>query len=105
MHGRVWPSAVALLAVEVLDEGGEGIEVAARRIPADKDFAGIGPQMKSEHLLLVVHVDFDLLGSLGMRYSIAVADFDFCPVFTARSEESSDNAFLVGWSAQRMIEY
>ena len=66
VDGGVGPGAVALLAVEVLDEGREGVEVGAGGIPAHKDFAGVGAQVQGEHLLLVVHVDLDLLGRLGV---------------------------------------
>lgn len=83
MNGRVRPGTVALLAVEVLDEGREGVEIAAGSIPTDKDLSGIRAQVQLEHLLLVVHVDLDLLGSFGVGDSIAVSDLDFGTVFTS----------------------
>lgn len=83
VDGRVGPGAVALLAVEVLDEGGEGVEVAAGGIPADEDLAGVGAQVQLQHLLLVVHVDLDLLGRLRVRHGIAVADLDLGAVLAA----------------------
>ena len=100
----VGPCAVALLAVEVLDEGREGVQVAAGRVPTNEDFAGVGAEVQSEHLLLVVHVDLDLLGRLGVGDGIAVADFDLSAVFAAGSEECADNALLVGRAAERVVE-
>lgn len=100
----VGPCAVALLAVEILDEGGEGVQVAAGRVPADKDFAGVGAEVQSEHLLLVVHVDLDLLGRLGVGDGIAVADLDLGAVFAAGSQQSADDALLVGGAAERVVE-
>ena len=76
VDGGVGPCAVALLRVEVLDEGGEGVEVGAGGIPADEDLAGVCAQVQGEHVLLVVHVDLDLLGRLGVGDGIAVADLD-----------------------------
>jgi hypothetical protein len=105
MHGGVRPCAVALLAVEVLDEGGEGVEVAAGRVPADKDLAGVRAQVQGEHLLLVVHVDLDLLGRLRVGDGVAVADLDLGAVFAAGAEEGADDALLVGGAAQRVVEY
>jgi hypothetical protein len=99
------PRSIALLAVEVLDEGGEGVQVAARRIPADQDLPGVCAQVKCEHLLLVVHVYLDLLGSLGVGDGIAVADLDFGAIFAAGAEESANDAFLVGGAAERVVEY
>jgi len=100
----VWPCAVALLAVEVLDEGGEGVEVAAGRVPADEDLAGVGAQVQGEHLLLVVHVDLDLFSRLGVGDGIAVADLDLGAVFAAGAEEGADDALLLGGAAEGVIE-
>jgi 3-dehydroquinate synthase class II len=93
-----------LLAVEVLDEGGEGVEVAASRIPANKHLAGVCAQVEGEHLLLVVHVDLDLLGRLGMGDGIAVADLDLGAVFAAGAEEGANNTFLLGGAAEGVVE-
>jgi hypothetical protein len=100
----VWPCAVALLAVEVLDEGGEGVQVAAGRVPAHEDFAGVCAEVEGKHLLLVVHIDFNLLGCLGMGDGIAVADLDFCAIFAAGAEEGADDAFLFGGTAEGVVE-
>jgi hypothetical protein len=100
----VRPCAVALLAVEVLDEGGEGVQVAAGGVPADEDLAGIRAQVQGEHLLLVVHVDLDLLGRLGVGDGIAVADLDLSAVFAAGAEEGSNDALLVGRAAEGVVE-
>jgi hypothetical protein len=104
VDGRVWPCAVALLAVEVLDEGGEGVQVTAGGVPADEDLTGVRAQVQGEHLLLVVHVDLDLLGRLGVGDGIAVADLDLSAVFAAGAEESSDDALLVGGAAEGVVE-
>jgi hypothetical protein len=100
----VGPSPVSLLAVEVLNEGREGVELAACRVPAYKDLAGVCAKVKGQHLLLVVHVDLDLLGGLSVGDGIAVADLDFGTVFAARAEEGADDALLVGGPTEGVIE-
>jgi hypothetical protein len=60
--------------------------------------------VQGEHLLLVVHVYFDLLGRLGVRDSVAVADFNLGAIFVAGAEEGADDAFLVGGAAEGVIE-
>jgi hypothetical protein len=60
--------------------------------------------VQGEHLLLVVHVDLDLLGRLGVGDGIAVADFNLGAVFAAGSEERADNALLVGGAAEGVVE-
>lgn len=104
VHGGVGPSAVALLAVEVLDQGGEGVELGRGSIPADQDLAGVGAQVQLQHLLLVVHVDLDLLLGLGVGDGVAVADLDFGAILAADSEQGADDALLVGIAAQRVVE-
>lgn len=104
MDGGVGPGAVALLAVEVLDEGGEGVEVAAGGVPADEDLLGVGAQVQVQHLLLVVHVDLDLLLRLGVGHGIAVLDLDLGAIFRAGAEQSTDDALLVGGPPQRVVE-
>lgn len=105
MDGGMGPGAVALLAVEVLDEGGKGVEVAARRIPANQHLPGVCAQVEGEHLLLVIHVDLDLLGGFRVGDSVAVADLDFGAIFAAGAEESANYTFLVGGAAERVVEY
>jgi hypothetical protein len=100
----VWPCSVALLAVEVLDERGEGVQVAAGRVPADEDFAGVCAEVQGQHLLLVVHVDLDLLGRLGVGDGIAVADLDFGAVFAAGAEQGANDAFLLSGAAEGVVE-
>lgn len=60
--------------------------------------------MESEHLFLVVHVDFDLLGGFGVGDGVAVADLDFGAVFAAHTEEGADDAVLVGGAAGGVVE-
>lgn len=105
MDCRVWPCTVALLAVEILDEGRESVQVAAGCIPTDEDLPRVCAEVQGQHLLLVVHVDFDLLGGLGVGDGIAIADFDLGAIFAAGSEECANNAFLVGWAAEGVVEY
>ena len=105
MDGGVWPRAVALLAVEVLDEGGEGVEVAAGGVPANEYLTWVCAQVEGEHLFLVLHVDLDLLGGLGVGDGVAVADLDFGAIFAARAEEGANDAFLVGGATEGVIEY
>ena len=101
----MWPCSVALLAVEVLNEGGEGVEVAAGRIPANEDLAGVCAEVEGEHLLLIVHVYLDLLGGFRVRDGVAVADLDFGAIFAAGTEQSANDAFLVDGAAERVVEY
>ena len=91
----MWPCPIALLAIEILNERAERVQIRARSVPAHKYFSRVRAQMKRKHLFLVVHVNFDLFGSLGMGNGITVADFDFCAIFAADAEEGSDDALLV----------
>ena len=104
VNGGVGPGAVALLAVEVLDEGGEGVQVGRGGIPAEENFLGVCAEVQLQHLLLVVHVDLDLLLGLGVGNGVAVADLDFSSIFRADTEKSADNALLVLGSAERVVE-
>lgn len=104
VDGGVGPGAVALLAVEVLDEGGEGVQVGRGGVPAEQDLLGVCAKVQLQHLLLVVHVDLDLLLGLGVGDSVAVADLDFCAIFRTNTEQSTDNALLVLGSAERVVE-
>jgi len=98
------PGAVALLAIKVLNEGGESVEFAAGGVPANENFAGVGAKVKGEHLLLIVHVDLYLFGGLGMGNGVAVPDFDFSAIFAASAEEGTNDAVLVLRTAERVIE-
>ena len=98
------PGAVALLAVEVLDEGGEGVEVAAGGVPAYEHLLWVCAQVQGEHLLLVVHVDLDLLLRLGVGHGVAVPDLDLGSIVRAYAEEGSDDTFLVGGPSERVVE-
>lgn len=104
VDGRVRPGAVALLAVEVLDQGGEGVELGRRGVPADQDLARVGAQVQLQHLLLVVHVDLDLLLGLGVGDGVAVADLDLGAILAADTEQGADDALLVGVAAQRVVK-
>lgn len=104
MHSRVREGALALLGVEVLNEGGEGVELVACRIPADQNLLGSGLQVQLEHALLVVHVDFDLLCGLGVGHCIAVSDLDFGAIFASRSQKSTNDTLLVFRTARGVVE-
>jgi hypothetical protein len=104
MDCGVWPCSVALLAVEVLDEGGESVQVAAGRVPANEDFAGVCAEVEGKHLLLVVHIDLNLLGGLSVGDGIAVADLDLSAVFAAGAEEGANDAFLLSGAAEGVVE-
>lgn len=104
VNGGVWPGALALLRVKVLDEGGEGVELGAGRVPADEHLARVGAQVQRQHLLLVVHVDLDLLLRLRVRHGVAVADLNFGAILAAYTQQSSDDALLFGIAAKRVVE-
>lgn len=104
MDGRVRERAVALLAVEVLDQGGEGVEVCAGGVPADEDFARVGAQVQRQHVLLVVHVDLDLLGRLRVRNGVAVADFDLGAIFATDAQQRADYTLLVGVATEGVVD-
>ena len=95
VDGGVRPGALALLRVEVLDQGGEGVELVARGVPADQDLLGRGLLVELQHALLVVHVDLDLLGGLGVGHGVAVLDLDLGAILRARTQEGSNHALLV----------
>lgn len=60
--------------------------------------------MQGEHLLLVVHIDFDLLLGFSMTNREAVSYLDFLPIFTADAEEGADYTFLVCVTAKGVIK-
>jgi hypothetical protein len=104
VNGRVGPSAVALLAVKVLDQGGEGVEVGRGGIPAEEDLLGVCAEVQLQHLLLVVHVDLDLLLGFGVGHGVAVANLDLGAIFRAHTEQSSNDALLILGPAERVVE-
>lgn len=81
VHSGMRKRAFALLAVEVLNQRGKGVEFRRGGVPADQDFFRGGFEVEFEHALLVVHVHFDLFGGFGVGDGIAVADIDFGAVF------------------------
>ena len=86
MDRGVWPGPVALPSIEVLDQSGESVEFGACSVPPDQDFSGVGFKMEGEHLLLIVHVHFDLLGGFRVAYGETIANFDFRTIFAACAE-------------------
>ena len=55
-------------------------------------------------MLLIFHVNFDLLGSFGVSDGEAVADLDFLAIFAADTEQGADYALLVGIAAERVVK-
>ncbi|KAI7514801.1 Eukaryotic translation initiation factor 3 subunit [Hortaea werneckii] len=104
VDGRVGPGAFTLLRVEVLDQGGEGVEFAAGGVPAEQHFLGACAQVELQHALLVVHVDLDLLGRLGVGDGIAVLYGDLGAVFTPGAEEGADDSGGVSGAAGSVVE-
>lgn len=100
----VRPGALALLRVEVLDQGGEGVELVASGVPANEDLLGRGLLVQLQHALLVVHVDLDLLGGLGVGHGVAVLDLDLGAILRPRAQKGSDNALLVCGSPAGVVE-
>jgi hypothetical protein len=100
----VRPCAVTLAAVKVLDQGGEGVELGRGGVPTDEDLAGVGLQVQGEHLLVVLHVDFDLVLGFRVAHGERGAHLNLTSIFRSRSEQSSNNTFLVGVAAKRVVE-
>lgn len=106
VHGRVGKGAFALAGVVVLDQGGEGVEFGGGGIPADQNLFGAGSQVQGEHALLVLHVDFDLVGGFGVADCEGGVNGD-AGVVAVRSgaEKGADDTGLVGRSAHGVVEY
>ena len=104
MDGGVRPGTITLAAVEVLDQSGEGVELGSSGVPANQDFAWVGLQMQSQHLLVVFHIDFDLILSLGVADSEGGSDLDLTSILRSCSKECTDDSLLVGIAAKRVVE-
>jgi hypothetical protein len=100
----VRPCAIALAAVEVLDEGGESVELGSSGVPANQDLAGVGLQVESEHLLVVFHIDFDLVLSLGVADGEGGSDLNLTSILGSCSQQCTDDALLIGIAAERVVE-
>src|SRR5579862_531797 len=71
---------VPLRTVEVLNKSRKGIKFARRRIPPDEDFPWIRFKMECEHVLMIIHIDLNLLHSFAMAHRIAIPDFHFAAI-------------------------
>lgn len=100
----VRPCAIALAAVEVLDEGGEGVELGGSGVPANQNLAGVGLQVEGEHLLVIFHVDLDLVLSLGVADGEGGSDLNLASILGSCSQQSTDDALLIGIAAERVVE-
>lgn len=80
VNGGVRPCAVALAAVEVLDQGGEGVELGGSGVPADQHLARVGLEVQGQHLLVVLHIDLDLVLGLGVAHGEGGAHFDLTSI-------------------------
>jgi hypothetical protein len=104
VDSRVRPGTVTLAAVEVLDQSGESVELRGSGVPANQDFAGVGLQVQSKHLLVVFHIDLDLVLSLGVADGEGGSDLDLASILRSCSEECTDDSLLVGIAAKRVVE-
>lgn len=81
---------------EVLDQGGEGVELVRSSVPTQKGFARGGLEGEGEHVLLVVDVHLDLVLVLGVRDGEAGANLNLGAIFGAGADEGADNAGRLG---------
>lgn len=81
---------------EVLDKGREGVELVGGGVPAEKLLAGGGLEGQSEHVLLVIDIDFDLVVGLDVGDGESRADLDLASIFAAGANEGADYAVRVG---------
>jgi hypothetical protein len=81
VDGGVRPCTVTLAAVEVLDQGGEGVELGSGGVPTDENLTRVGLQVQGEHLLVVFHVDLDLVLGLRVAHGERGAHLDFTSIF------------------------
>jgi hypothetical protein len=60
--------------------------------------------VQGEHLLVVFHIDLDLVLGFGVAHSEGGSDLNFTSILRACSQQCTDDAFLVGITAQRVVE-
>jgi hypothetical protein len=104
VNGGVRPCAVTLAAVEVLDQGGESVELGSGGVPTDENLARVGLQVESEHLLVVFHIDLNLVLGLRVAHGERGAHFDLTSILRSCSQQGTDDTFLVGVAAERVVE-
>jgi hypothetical protein len=104
VDGRVGERAVALAAVEVLDQGGEGVQLGRRGVPTHQDLLGVGLEMQGEHLLLIFHIHLDLVRRLRVSDSKGAANFHLGAILRPGSEKRTDDTLLIGVATKGVIE-
>lgn len=121
VDGGVGESALAVGGVEVLDQGGEGVELRGGGVPgsmsniapweirklllpSDKNLAGVRLEVESKHGLVVLHVDLNLLLRLVVSNTKAIPDLNLGTVIASDSEKSSDHALLLHVSSEGVVE-
>ena len=92
VNSWVWEGSSLRAGEEVLDKGGEVVQLEAGGVPSEKDFAWVGLQLERKHVLLVLDIDLDLVLSLGVVDGEAVADLDLHSILRAGTKEGSDDA-------------
>jgi hypothetical protein len=55
-------------------------------------------------LFLILHVDLDLVGGLGVADGKTASDFDFGAIFTSGAQQRANNTVLVGVAAEGVVE-
>lgn len=103
VDGRVRPCSIAL-TVEILNQGGESVQFGRSSVPTHEDFPWVRLEVQVQHLLLVLHVHFDLVCRLGVPDSERAANFHLGAILRSGSQQSSDNTFLISVAAERVVE-
>jgi hypothetical protein len=60
--------------------------------------------VESEHLLVVFHIDFDLVFSLGVADGEGGSDLNLTSILGSCSQQCTDDALLIGIAAERVVE-
>lgn len=92
VDGRVGEGARLRGGEEVLDQGGEGVELQAGGVPAQEGLAGAGLEGELEHGPLVLDVHLDLVLVLDVWDREAVPDLNLGAILGAHTYEGADNA-------------
>lgn len=104
VDGWVWESSGLRAGEEVLDKGGEVVELEAGGVPSEKDLAWVGLQLEGEHVLLVLNVDLDLVLGLGVVDGEAVANLNLHSILRADTEEGTNDAVRRWVTTGGMVE-
>lgn len=95
MDGRMGEGARLGTGKEVLNQGAEAVEFVGGGVPAEQGFARGGFQRQGEHVLLVFHVDLDLILFLCVRDGEGRSDFDLGAIFRPGAYQGADDSG--GW--------